>query len=169
MPTPSEVEIRRVREQVHSGNYNIYPKLAAGVTLSADANAYTPSGYVEIIPANTITTSFWIIGAVIFDASSGVEYVIDIATGTAGSEADIGTLCFKFGSTGGIVDTGGFQGGAFQSDAFQVASTQNSSIIPSQDPVFPVAVKVAKNTRVSMRLATSIGGYTCKAKVKYKL
>jgi len=169
MPTPEEIIIRTVRDQVHSGNYNIYPKLASPVSLNSGGVAYAMGAYTEIIPANTITTSFWIIGAVVFDASSGVEYVIDIATGLVGSETDIGTLCFKYGVTGGISDSGAFQADAFQADAFKVSASQSGTIIPSQDPVFPVAVKVAKNTRVSMRVGASEGNYNCKAKIKYKL
>jgi len=169
MPTPEEIVIRTVRDQVHSGTYNIYPKLASPVSLDSDGTAYVMGSYVELIPVNTITTSFWIIGTVVFDASSGVEYVLDIATGLAGSESIIGTLCFKYGVTGGSTGTGAFQADAFQADAFQGAASQSTNIIPSQDCVFPVAIKVAKNSRVSMRVAASHGNYNCKAKIKYKL
>lgn len=172
MPTVSEIELRKIRDQVHSGIYNIYPKFSPGVSLLSGDSAnptYSPGIYTQIIPANTLTTSFWIIGAVIFDASSGIEYILDIATGSAGNESDIGTLCFKNGVTGGSTETGAFQSDSFQSDAFQIASSQTSSIISSQDPVFPVAVKIVKNTRISMRLTTSVNGYGCKAKIKYKL
>ncbi len=169
MPTPEEIIIRTVRDQVHSGTYNIYPKLASPVALNSDGVTYVMGPYTEIIPVNTITTSFWIIGAVVFDASSGVEYILDIATGLVGSESDIGTLCFKYGVTGGTTTTGAFQSDAFQDDAFDMGASQSTNIIPSQDPVFPVAIKVVKNTRISMRLGTSVGNYNCKAKIKYKL
>ena len=169
MPSPEEIVSRTIRDQVHSGNYYIYPKLDVPVSLISDGVAYVMGPYVEIIPANTITTSFWIIGAVIFDASSGVEYILDIATGPALSESDLGTLCFKYGITGGTTASGAFQADAFQADAFDMGASQSANIIPSQDPVFPVAVKVKKNTRISMRVGTSVGNYNCKAKIKYKL
>lgn len=169
MPDVSEIELRILREQIHSGVYHIYPKLSAPLTLTDAGAAYTLGSYTEIIPANTVTTTFFIMGAVIMEASSGLEYLVDIATGLAGSESFIGTLCFKYGTTSGEVGAVSFQSNLVQANAFDTAAAQAVSILPSLDPIFPVAIKIKKNTRIAARVATELGGYNCKIKAKYKL
>lgn len=169
MPSGSEIELRILKEQIHSGFYHIYPKLTAPVTLTDGGATYTLGSYTEIIPASTITTTFFIMGAVILEASSGLEYIVDIATGLAGSESFIGTLCFKYGTAGGETGTVSFQDNLVQANAFDTAAAQVVSILPSLDPIFPVAIKIKKNTRIAARVATELGGYSCKIKVKYKL
>lgn len=170
MPTVSEIELRKIREQVHSGNYYIYPKLSSPISLTSGENPYQLGSYVEIIPTNTITITYFLMGGLVYNASSGIEYVIDVAVGEALSESVIGTLSFKYGITAGssnVIET--FQNDAFQPNAFYIASMQTSQILPSQEPLFPVAIYIQKNTRVSARLATSVGGYTCGLKLKYKI
>lgn len=92
-------EITHLYEQIHSANHYVYPALSDGVTLTAGTPAWTKGSYAEIVPANTIKTTFYLTGVVIDDTASS-KYEIDIATGGAGSESNIYTVAVPAGFTG---------------------------------------------------------------------
>lgn len=111
-----------------------FPNLAAGVSLVSTAVSWTwPASYTEIVPANTITSTFYISA---LTASHTSNVTIDtrlylnfsLGKGTAGSETEI----IQFTSTL-YVDT-------------------NSSYWDSLFYVLPEAVEVAANTRIAGRV-----------------
>jgi hypothetical protein len=79
-----------------------YPATAGGISrASSGSTAWSNSGYTELVPVNTITSTFYICGLTVMytnnaaaDTSVGVE--IDIATGSGGAEVVIATIPFVF-------------------------------------------------------------------------
>ncbi len=126
-------------EQIHSGTYYIYPANAAPVSIQSGVGAYTKGNYVEIIPINTILTTFYIVGMYINLQTAAVDYVLDIATGLAGAEVVI------------VTD-----------------SAMYSNVNRSFDMIFPIPIKVAANTRVSVRCSDGTGSLIALVKIRYK-
>jgi len=82
--------------------YRAYPAAAAGISrASSSSTAWSNSAYTELVPINTITSTFYIAGITLMysnnaavDTSHQVE--LDIATGAASSETVIMTIPFVF-------------------------------------------------------------------------
>lgn len=127
-------------EQVHSGRYNVYPTLSTGPLITSNVAAWTKGNYAEIIPASTITTTFYITGVVLFGLTANTEYEVDMAIGVAASESVIATVFHQ---------------------------TDNANL--AHECLFPAPIKVGSGTRISARCADSTGGLTCRAKVRYKV
>lgn len=73
-----------------------YPVLAAPVTITASANAWTDYGsWVEIVPASTITEAFDIHWVHSSEISAQGNYVLQLAKGGSGSEEVIATIAFS--------------------------------------------------------------------------
>jgi hypothetical protein len=85
-----------------SATYRAYPAAAVGASLaSSGSTAWSNSGYTQLVPVNTITSTFYIAGVTLMysnnaavDTSHQVE--LDIATGAASSEVVIMTIPFVF-------------------------------------------------------------------------
>lgn len=85
-----------------TATYKAYPAAAAGISrASSGGAAWSNSAYTELVPASTITSTFYIAGLTLMysnnasvDVSHEVE--IDIATGTGGAEVVIITVPFVF-------------------------------------------------------------------------
>jgi len=69
--------------------YLVYPLNAASVTVSGTTTAWAWGSWTEIIPVNTVTKTFWIIGLAITNTSQAVPTIIQIGKGASGSEAAI--------------------------------------------------------------------------------
>ena len=103
-----------------------YPVLADPVTIAASSNAWTDYGdYVEIIPVDTITSSFDIHWVHTGEISATGNYVLELASGLAASEVTIGQI-------------------AFSRDSNQVQTASQPIQIPPQPT----------NTRISARLSS---------------
>jgi len=117
-------------DKQHAGTHKTYPLLADPVTLTSSASAWTYGSYAEIVPADTITSDFWITGIEASNPSAADNYVICIATGGAGAETDI------------------IEVPVTRTD-ITAAGVIMSVIIPVNPPV-----KVSANTRISGRSAS---------------
>tara|TARA_R110000751_G_scaffold76798_3_gene154772 strand:- start:393 stop:818 length:426 start_codon:yes stop_codon:yes gene_type:complete len=78
----------------------VYPDTAVGVEATAAAGgAFARGAYVQIVPASTITTRMRPNAIIISNPSAADEWEIDIATGSALSEVDVGTFKFNGAET----------------------------------------------------------------------
>jgi len=120
-------------------SYLSYPAAAAGISrASSGAAAWSYSGYTEVVPASTITSTFYIAGLTwmwhtpVAAVDTTYEWIIELATGAAASEVLI----------------------------IQVpASVRNDTavgFVPSNMVIFPEPKEVAANTRISVRVAYSL-------------
>jgi len=67
-----------------------YPKLATSVTVSTGVAAWAEGSWTEIIPANTITEPFWLLG--IYWTPTTYDGIMEIGTGASGSEVEIANI-----------------------------------------------------------------------------
>ncbi|MFZ2541120.1 MAG: hypothetical protein WAW75_05020 [Gallionella sp.] len=122
-----------------TNRYLSYPAAAAGISrASSGSTAWSYSSYTELVPINTITSTFYLAGFTwmwhtpIAAADTTYEWIIEIATGAAASEVLIAQIpCSVRGDT--LV-----------------------GYVPSNIVIFPEPKQVAANTRLSMRVAYSL-------------
>jgi len=125
-----------------TATYKSYPAAAAGISrTSSGSTAWSNSLYLELVPVNTITSTFYIAGITLqysnnasVDVSHEVE--LDIATGAASSEVVIMTIPFVF-----RIDS--------------AVGHQPVIFIPISEPR-----EVAANTRLSVRVRQSLATTT---------
>lgn len=67
----------------------VYPTLTNAVTLTASATAWTLSGFIPFLPANTITNKFRIDHVSFAAFSAAVTYEFVLYKGTSGNEVEI--------------------------------------------------------------------------------
>jgi hypothetical protein len=121
-----------------TATYKSYPAAAAGISrTSSGSTAWSNSLYLELVPVNTITSTFYIAGITLqysnnaaVDTSHQVE--LDIATGADSSEVVIMTIPFVF-----RIDS--------------AVGHQPVIFIPISEPR-----EVAANTRLSVRVRQSL-------------
>jgi len=121
-----------------TATYRAYPAAAAGISkASSGSTAWSNSTYIQLVPVNTITSTFYIAGITCMysnnasvDTSHEVEF--DIATGAAASEVVIMTIPFVF-----RIDS--------------AVGHQPVIFIPISEPR-----EVAANTRLSLRIRQSL-------------
>jgi hypothetical protein len=122
-----------------TNRYLSYPAAAAGISrASSGGAAWSFSAYTEVVPASTITSTFYIAGLTwawhtpLAAVDTTYEWIIELATGAAASEVLI----------------------------IQVpASVRNDTAVgfaPSAYVIFPEPKEVAANTRISVRVAYSL-------------
>lgn len=122
-----------------TNRYLSYPAAAAGISRASSGGvAWSYSAYTEVVPASTITATFYIAGLTwawhtpLAAVDTTYEWIIELATGAAASE----TL------------------------AIQVpASVRNDTAVgfaPSNYIIFPEPKEIAANTRISVRVAYSL-------------
>lgn len=119
--------LHRLYEHGHSAA-KVYPTLAAGVTVTGAAGAWTLGAYAEIVPVNTITTQFDIHWIVIEDASTDDTYELVLYAATT----EIGRVRFAVTLTAG-----------------------GRVILP---PIFFQCAVVAANSQIQAKLASLGGG-----------
>jgi hypothetical protein len=123
-------KIDTIEEHIHSTAL-VYPVLAAPVTLTTAAQAWTFGSYIEIVPINTITSTFDLHFAMVGNISNNGDYVLSIAKGAISSEVLIAQTAFT--------------------------RTTNQD----RGSYFPVITSIqAANTRIVGRLASSVAGAT---------
>lgn len=122
-----------------TNRYLSYPAAATGISrASSGSTAYSFSAYTELVPANGITSTFYIAGLTwmwhtpLAAADTTYQWIIELATGTAENEVLI----------------------------IQVpASVRGDTLVgyaPSNIVIFPEPKEVAANTRISVRVAYSL-------------
>jgi hypothetical protein len=122
-----------------TNRYLSYPAAAAGISrASSGSTAWSFSAYTEIVPASTITSTFYLAGLTwcwhtpVAAADTTYEWIIEIATGAAASETLICQIpCSIRGDT--LV-----------------------GYVPSNYVIFPEPKQIAANTRISVRVAYSL-------------
>ncbi|MCK5601499.1 hypothetical protein KAR91_06515 [Candidatus Pacearchaeota archaeon] len=143
LPTTNlyERKIDLIYEQLHTGIHHVYPTLAAAVTITSSAVAWTMGNYTEIVPVDTIKTQFFLTGIILNNLVADSEYEVDIATGLAAAEVVIATA------------------------THETHDANLSIVIPISPPI-----KISSNTRLSARAATeNAAGDTCTVKLMYKV
>ena len=122
-----------------TNRYLAYPALAAGILrASSGGAAWTLSAWTEIVPASTITSTFYIAGLTwswhtpVAAADTTYQWIIELGTGGAGAETTIIQIpASVFGDT--LV-----------------------GYVPSNMVIFPEPRQIAANTRISVRVAYSL-------------
>jgi len=138
MPKEETVEVRKLFGTLST--YNLYPNHQIGPELSTGAVAWTMGAYTEVIPSNTITTTYYIVSASVYWASPQTQYEIDLSSGLVGSEVVISNIPIHEGL--------------------------NSTL---HDFIFPVPLKFPGNTRLSARVAQDDPGVdTLNIKLRYR-
>jgi hypothetical protein len=116
--------------------YLSYPAAAAGISRASSAGAaWSASAYTEVVPANGIAATFYIAGLTwcwhtpIAAADTTYEWLIELATGSAGAEVVI----------------------------IQVPSSIRGDTlvgyVPSNMVIFPEPKEVAANIRIAVRVS----------------
>jgi hypothetical protein len=121
-----------------TNRYLSYPAAATGISrASSGSTAWSYSAYTEVVPVSTITATFYV-AALVFHPPAATatattnEYLIELATGAAASEALIIQI------------------------PFTVRNVTAAGYIPPAWVQLPEPVQVAANTRLSMRFAYSV-------------
>jgi len=119
--------------------YLSYPAAAAGISrASSGSTAWSYSAYTEVVPASTITSTFYLAGLTwswhtpVAAADTTYEWIIELATGSAASEVLIAQI---------------------------PASVRGDTLVgyvPSNYVIFPEPKEIAANTRISVRVAYSL-------------
>lgn len=122
-----------------TNRYLAYPAAAAGISrASSGSTAWSYSAYTEVVPVNTITSDFYLAGLTwcwhtpVAAVDTTYEWIIEIATGGAGSEVLIAQI---------------------------PASIRGDTLVgyvPSNCVILPEPKLVAANTRLSVRVAYSL-------------
>jgi hypothetical protein len=122
-----------------TNRYLSYPAAAAGISrASSGGAAYSFSAYTEVVPVNTITSTYYIAGLTwmwhtpVAAADTTYQWIIELATGGAGAE----TLIIQVPCS--------------------VRSDTSVGYVPSNYIIFPEPKQVAANTRISVRVAYSL-------------
>ena len=78
----------------------VYPTLAAGVTVTKNNTAWVLGNYAVVVPANTIASTFDIHGINFDDITVAAVYELVLYSGADGAEVEIGrTRCTRTGTT----------------------------------------------------------------------
>lgn len=122
-----------------TNRYLSYPAAAAGISrASSGSTAYSWSAYTEVVPVNTITSTFYIAGLTwawhtpLAAVDTTYQWIIELATGSGGAE----TLIIQV-----------------------PANVRNDTAVgfaPTAYVIFPEPKEVAANTRISVRVAYSL-------------
>lgn len=122
-----------------TNRYLSYPAAAAGISrASSGGAAWSFSAYTEVVPVNTITSTYYIAGLTwcwhtpVAAADTTYQWIIELATGAAASEVLI-----------------------IQVPA-SIRSDTSVGYVPSNMVIFPEPKEVAANTRISVRVAYSL-------------
>ena len=118
-----------------TNRYLSYPALAAGISRASSGTAWgAGSAYTEVVPASTITSTFYIAGITwmwwtpVVAADTTYEIVLELATGGAGAE----TVIIQVPAS--------------------LRSDTSVGYVPSMVVMFPEPKQVAANTRVAVKL-----------------
>lgn len=122
-----------------TNRYLSYPAAATGISRASSGGvAWSFSAYTELVPASTITSTFYLAGLTwawhtpVAAVDTTYEWIIELATGATSSEVLIVQL---------------------------PASVRGDTLVgyvPSNYVIFPEPKQIAANTRISVRVAYSL-------------
>lgn len=122
-----------------TNRYLSYPAAAAGISrASSGGAAWSFSAWTEVVPASTITSTFYIAGLTwawhtpLAAVDTTYSWIIELGTGTAGAETTIIQV------------------------PHNVRNDTAVGFAPSAFVTFPEPKEVAANTRVAVRVAYSL-------------
>lgn len=122
-----------------TNRYLSYPAAAAGISrASSGSTAWSFSAYTQVVPASTITSTFYLAGITwcwhtpVAAADTTYEWIIELATGSAASEVLIAQV------------------------PASIRSDTSVGYVPSNVVMFPEPIEIAANTRISVRVAYSL-------------
>lgn len=121
-----------------TNRYLSFPAAAVGISrASSGSTAWSFSAYTEVVPVNTITATYYIAAIILQPPAATAtaltnEYIIEFATGLAGSEVTIIQV------------------------PFTVRNVTAAGYIPAEFITLPEPKQVAANTRISTRFAYSV-------------
>ena len=122
-----------------TNRYLAYPVAAAGISqASSGGAAWSFSAYTEVVPVNTITSTYYIAGLTwcwhtpVAVVDTTYEWIIELATGAISSEV----LIIQVPSS--------------------IRGDTLAGYVPSNVVIFPEPKQVAANTRISVRVAYSL-------------
>lgn len=122
-----------------TNRYLSYPAAAAGISrASSGGAAWSFSAYTEVVPINTITSTFYIAGVTwawhtpIAAVDTTYEWIIELATGAAASEV----LAVQIPAS--------------------IRCDTLVGYVPSNMVILPEPKEIAANTRISVRVAYSL-------------
>jgi hypothetical protein len=131
-----------------TNRYLSYPAAAAGITRASSGTGWTVSAWTELVPANTITATFYICGITWqwwtppVAADTTYEILLELGTGSGGSEVLI-----------------------IQAPASMRGDTL-VGYLPMNMIIFPEPKQVAANTRVAVRLNYSVSASVTVSAIK---
>jgi len=117
-----------------TNRYLCYPAAASGVSRSSSGSAWTDSAWTEVVPANTITSTFYIAGVTwmwwtpLAAADTTYEIELVLGIGSAGSETEIIVI------------------------PASVRADTLAGHLPTNVVILPEPKEVAANTRVAVKL-----------------
>lgn len=121
---------------VTTNRYLSYPAAAAGISRASSGGvAWSFSAYTEVVPANAITSTFYLAGLTwawhtpVAVADVTYEWIIELATGAAASEVLIAQV------------------------PASIRADTLAGYVPSNMVIFPEPKTIAANTRISVRVA----------------
>lgn len=122
-----------------TNRYLSYPAAAAGISRASSAGAaWSYSAYTEIVPVNTITSTYYLAGLTwswhtpVAGADTTYEWIIEIASDTAGTPVLLAQI---------------------------PASVRGDTLVgyvPSNYVIFPEPKQIAANTQLGVRVAYSL-------------
>jgi hypothetical protein len=134
-----------------TNRYLSYPAAQTGSTVTTSTTGFTLGSWAEIVPASTITSTFYIYGVTwqfpaALTTAATYQHIIEIGKGAAASESTI-----------------------IQIPASHRNQT-NVAYIKAGIITFPEAVEVAANTRIAARAANSISttAFAFQLKIMYQ-
>jgi hypothetical protein len=122
-----------------TNRYLSYPAAAAGISrASSGGAAWSYSAYTEVVPVNTITSTFYLAGLTwawytpVAVADTTYQWIIELAIGASGSETLIAQI------------------------PANIRGDTLVGYVPSNYVIFPEPKLIDANTRISVRVAYSL-------------
>lgn len=137
-PRGSIVERQELGYQHIHKSAQVYPTLAAGVTITAGGQAWTLGAFAELIPAGAIPKSYDVHWVNVETASSNAVYELVLYSGAIGQEAEVARVRTR-----------------------QATTASGPANVPIQIPIQHA------DARISAKLASSTGGSNISVSVFY--
>jgi hypothetical protein len=131
-----------------TNRYLSYPAAATGISRASSGGSWTASAWTEVVPASTITATFYIAGLTwmwwtpLAATDTTYEIVLELGTGSGGAEV----ACIQVPCS--------------------VRNDTAVGFVPSNVVMFPEPFQVAANTRIAVRLYYAVAASVTVTAVK---